>query len=62
MNRKSDGANEDGTALIHCKCGAMIMVTDIPIPLPRHIRVRCKECGTTNDLDSDDFASLRIDE
>jgi hypothetical protein len=61
-NMKSRETTEDATALIHCECGTLIMVTDIPIPPPRHFHVRCKKCGTEKDVDLDNCASLRIDE
>jgi hypothetical protein len=60
-DNKSRETSDDATALIHCECGALIMVSGIPISSPRCFHIRCKDCGTEKDLDLDDFASLRID-
>ncbi|MBW7989858.1 MAG: hypothetical protein FVQ84_07570 [Planctomycetes bacterium] len=53
---------DDATALINCECGAMIMVSTIPVPTPRHLRVRCSKCGTEKVLDLDDFSVFRVEE
>jgi len=62
-NENRDEKKEDATALIRCShCGAMIVITDIPIPAPRQFQVRCKKCDTVQEMDLDDFTSLRIEE
>lgn len=61
-NGKTRENTDDATAVIHCKCGALIVVSDIPMPPPRRLHVRCKDCGVENDLDLDDFTHLRVDE